>query len=675
MSLNLSKTFGLIRPMTRSLLLGTSTLTRFAVNGVEAALALDFIGGEYRLADTASSFDAAFVGSSPKLTYGTTSNSTMVDSSGNIVWAPHNLVEDSEDPSQGTTTDDATLSGSTLTATAQSGNQFPELNRISTVSTGTTTWWADIENLTNVQYVSMATQLFNTDANGTSIFELGSTPNVANEGANHTATVVEVTSGVYRCSITFTTDGTDNVGRLALGMSDLSGQQRVADPDGTESMDIVRQQINRSDLGGMAPVPGAATGFETYVPTNGSAEYLPRVGHHVYNGSAWVNEGLLIESEARTNLLTSSADFTDATWLETFSDVPMDAVGPDGASNSAGTLTGNGGGTGTAYTRVNVTVSTETTYTFSVFAKADQLSEIQLRCVNFTTPANGGVYFDLSAGAVGNSAGSGITAADAQIEDFGSGWYRCSITFTTDVADTSGDIQIYLANGGSSQVSRDGTSSVLLYGAQLEVGSTPSSYMPSNATTQGFRDAQTLTVPPAEFGWNSDAVSIQMDGRMTYADEDQTTEMELLRWYADASNSIRLALYTGGNLPASTGDLDFVHRAAAVTKRVFSSGDTYSPGVNVPFNISSRHGSTFVNGAVDGVALTENTNPTALPDLASTNLQIAQDFMGTIGTFRQFAGDIGDTGLATATNPSTEPTLSLSFDGTGGSFYNLSWSE
>jgi len=37
-------------------------LTRFAVNGVEAALALDFISSEYRLADTASSFDAAFVG-------------------------------------------------------------------------------------------------------------------------------------------------------------------------------------------------------------------------------------------------------------------------------------------------------------------------------------------------------------------------------------------------------------------------------------------------------------------------------------------------------------------------------------------------------------------------------------------------------------------------------------
>ena len=99
MSLNLSKTFGLIRPMTRSLLLSTSTLTRFAVNGVEAALALDFIGGEYRTANTSTTFADAFTGTSPKLTYSTAagSNSTMVNSSGNIVWAPHNLVPYSED--------------------------------------------------------------------------------------------------------------------------------------------------------------------------------------------------------------------------------------------------------------------------------------------------------------------------------------------------------------------------------------------------------------------------------------------------------------------------------------------------------------------------------------------------------------------------------------------------
>jgi hypothetical protein len=43
----------------------------------------------------------------------------------------------------------------------------------------------------------------------------------------------------------------------------------------------------------------------TYVDSTGTLQTAainePRVGHHVWNGSAWVNEGLLHESEARTN--------------------------------------------------------------------------------------------------------------------------------------------------------------------------------------------------------------------------------------------------------------------------------------------------------------------------------------------------------------------------------------
>ena len=50
------------------------------------------------------------------------------------------------------------------------------------------------------------------------------------------------------------------------------------------------------------------------------------------------------------------------------------------------------------------------------------------------------------------------------------------------------------------------------------------------------------------------------------------------------------------------------------------------------------------------LGMTANTTPVALPDLSGTNLQIAYDFMGTIGTFRQFAGDIGDDGLEEATS-------------------------
>jgi len=70
----------------------------------------------------------------------------------------------------------------------------------------------------------------------------------------------------------------------------------------------------------------------------------------------------------------------------------------------------------------------------------------------------------------------------------------------------------------------------------------------------------------------------------------------------------------------------------------------------VPFSIAGRHGSTFINGATDGTALTANTTPTALANLSVANFQIGTTFNGTIEAIRVFAGDVGDTGLEDVTS-------------------------
>jgi len=96
----------------------------------------------------------------------------------------------------------------------------------------------------------------------------------------------------------------------------------------------------------------------------------------------------------------------------------------------------------------------------------------------------------------------------------------------------------------------------------------------------------------------------------------------------------------------------------------------------VPINVSSRHGSTFVNLATDGTSYTANTTPTALPDLSSTDLNLADNYMGTISEFRVWDKDLGDAGIVEATNPSLEPSLSLTFEGTGTTSFTVSdWSE
>ena len=74
----------------------------------------------------------------------------------------------------------------------------------------------------------------------------------------------------------------------------------------------------------------------------------------------------------------------------------------------------------------------------------------------------------------------------------------------------------------------------------------------------------------------------------------------------------------------------------------------FTPGVNVSYNAASRHGPTFINGAEGGTALTADLTPTALPDLSATNMNIASVYMGTIGKFRMWDEDLGDTGIAEA---------------------------
>jgi hypothetical protein len=117
-------------------------------------------------------------------------------------------------------------------------------------------------------------------------------------------------------------------------------------------------------------------------------------------------------------------------------------------------------------------------------------------------------------------------------------------------------------------------------------------------------------------------------------------------WKSDTNNFIENYLYTHD---ARVGELAFPQKASGVRDVVVSASDAYSPGIFVPYNLASRHGSTFINGAVDGVALTANLTPVALPDLSATNLNLAFDYMGCLKIFRMWGKDIGDAGLEEAT--------------------------
>ena len=385
----------------------------------------------------------------------------------------------------------------------------------------------------------------------------------------------------------------------------------------------------------------ACSSTSTMVNSSGNivsvAAGTPRVGHHVHNGSSFVNEGLLIESEARTNLVAYS--IPNATnWSPiraTISENVSETVAPDGSQTASKGIENTASGTH----RIDfvVTLTDTNTYTYSIFAKAAERSMIAMEIGNSAVTGNF-ARFDLSSGSVAAEGGT-VTSS---IENFGNGWYRCRVTAA---AGTTDRILIGIFDGASQSYTGDGSSGVFLWGAQLEENPTPSSYIPTTGAT-ATRAAQTLAVPPAAFGWNNTAVSIQMEGRITFADEDEFTAHQFVRWRADANNFVALQLGTN----TGDGGRYLVQQREGGTNDSVASGIVFTTGVNVSFNISSRHGSTFVNGAVSGTALTADTTPTALPDLSGTNLEIAFDFMGTVRQFVQYDADIGDTGLEEATS-------------------------
>jgi hypothetical protein len=111
----------------------------------------------------------------------------------------------------------------------------------------------------------------------------------------------------------------------------------------------------------------------------------------------------------------------------------------------------------------NLTLAANTPYVFSCFLKADQLSWALLQIFDFSKTVH--AYINLATGALGSQ---GADNDNAIVEDYGNGWYRLSVFFTT-AADVGGQFRLYVADGNNDiTVDLDGTSSILMWGAQVE---------------------------------------------------------------------------------------------------------------------------------------------------------------------------------------------------------------
>jgi len=257
---------------------------------------------------------------------------------------------------------------------------------------------------------------------------------------------------------------------------------------------------------------------------------------------------------------------------------------------------------------MQVTVATSTEHTFSVFAKERDLDWLGLQTVSFTTPANSLTYFDLNNKATG-TVGSGHSAG---IEALADGWCRCWITFTTDAADTAGELRMYPCDGdGGVTVDLDDTSNIYIADAQFEVGSYPSSPVRSYAS-QVTRNADNVSIATADVPFVDGAGTIFTKLTPEVADDRRLMVLN------DGSDSNRHLLYTvAGRYKALT-------QSSSSTQATTTMG---TPVAGTAVHLGYAFDTDDIQAAQDGTAYTADVSAT-LP-VGRDNFRVGSDETGT----------------------------------------------
>jgi hypothetical protein len=430
------------------------------------SLDLDFAGNK-SLKDGISNQDL--------ITHTRASSATFVDSSGVLQRAVTNLLLRSEE------FDNASWGKTNSTATANSTtapNGTATADRVAEDTVNTQHFIAQTATISSNTAITVSTYVKFDSANRRAFLQINDGTNyagviLAQDGsvaaqdtgfANRSFSAEAVGSGWYRLRMSLTTATATNITVRVVLISGTNTQAYTG--DGTSGLFLWGAQLEQSSTVG------------EYIPTTSVINSAPRFDHNPTTGESL---GLLPE-EARTNLALPSENFDG--WAKGLSTVTTDSINSPAGTQTADLITLSAG---TGQKGVNQGGTTTGAVTYSVFLKAGTHSIVQLLQGGST---NNYANFNISTGVVGNT-GTGTTAS---ITAFGNGWYRCSMSHSNSVSGIYVNAAASLTDGFFPSVTVTGT--YYAWGAQLETGAFPTSYIPTtSATVTRAADVASITGP------------------------------------------------------------------------------------------------------------------------------------------------------------------------------------
>jgi hypothetical protein len=316
-----------------------------------------------------------------------------------------------------------------------------------------------------------------------------------------TSTITDVGNGWYRCTYTVTAVATGtSFFYFGLITSATAARFESWTALGTESVYLWGAQLEQRSAVS-AYTPTTTQPITNYIPVLlTAADNVARFDHNPVTSESL---GLLIE-EQRTNLVTYSDQFSNAAWTKNNSSITANTiVAPDGTLNADLLVENTANSTHIASSN-SVSVLTATVYTYSLYAKANGRNWLNIQ-IGTGSEAYGALipfaYFDLSTGSLG-SFGNGTSS----ITPVGNGWYRCTLVAIATTAATTTNMRIKLASANMTDFyTGNGFSGACIFGAQVEAGAFPTSYIPTVAS-QVTRSADTAVMTGTNFSsWYNQA--------------------------------------------------------------------------------------------------------------------------------------------------------------------------